>query len=413
MFKNIPQNVKVRLLANFVGSVAYRAIFPFIALYFNSLKGTVFTGILISVMVVLSYLTRLLGGYLADYYSRKKIVLISNSVNCFSMIIMTISIANINTLSNLFLVGYIVHTVVTPISGPSMQALIIDSTTQEMRKSIYTLTYWSMNVAASFGYFIGGMLYESNKILLFIVLSASSFITVILYAIFLKDIDVVKAKKIHKNPVIDVIVHYSIAIKDMPFVLTVIGFGFLLVGEDVLPGFVGIRLQENFNVVSLLGFDITGVKMLSLLMLVNTIFVTFMTLWMDKFTNKWSRKNVLLTGAFLYALGFVIMSISLNFTSLIFFALINSIGETITIPLFGSEQTEMMPEDRRASYIALSSLSSRESSLIAGGLIVLSKTFSPLMMSATLAAILFLGIIVIKLGLYNYKNISLEPKPDV
>ncbi len=410
MFKNIPQNVKVKLLSNFIGSVAYKAIFPFIALYFNALKGVVFTGVLISTTVVLSYIMRLLGGYLADCYSRKKIVLISNSVNCLSMIIMAISLAFADNLLNLFLAGYILHIVVTPVSGPSMQALIIDSTTQEMRKKIYTLTYWSMNVAASFGYFIGGMLYDSNKLLLFVVLATSSFITVILYAIFLEDAEVIKAKKIHKNPVVDILAHYLIAVRDIPFVLTVIGFGFLLVGEDTLPGFVGIRLQESFTIVNIFGLDITGVKMLSLLMLENTIFVTFMTLWMSKFTDRWSRKTVLLTGTFFYAIGFVLMSISLDFTSLIFFALVNSIGETITIPLFGAEQAGMMPEDKRASYIALSSLSNREATLIAGGLITLSKWFSSLMMSITLAIILLLGIIMMKLGLYNHKKRNLQSK---
>ena len=404
MFKDIPHNVKVKVLSNFVGSIAYRAIFPFIALYFNSLKGAVFTGVLISSMVILSYLMRLVGGYIADYYSRKKIVLISNAINCASIVLMTIAIADTGKLSGLFLTGYILQSVITPISGPSMQALIIDSTTQEMRKKVYTLTYWSMNVAASFGYFIGGMLYDSNKLLLFIILSISSLATFILYAAFLDVVEVTKAKKAHKNPLLDVVTHYAIAIRDVPFVLTVVGYGLLIVGEEVLPGFVGIRLQDSFTMIRVFAFDITGVKMLSLLMLENTIFVTFMTLWMSEFTNRWTRKNVLIIGSILYALGFVMISVSLNIGTLLIFGLINSIGETITVPLFGAEQTEMMPEDKRASYIALSSLSNREAAVIAGGLITLSKFFSPIMMSATLALILLLGILTVKFGLYNFKR---------
>lgn len=69
------------------------------------------------------------------------------------------------------------------------------------------------------------------------------------------------------------------------------------------------------------------------------------------------------------------MSKSLNISTLLIFGFINSIGETITVPLFGAEQTEMMPEDKRASYIALSALSNREAPIIAGGLITLSKFF--------------------------------------
>lgn len=123
-----------------------------------------------------------------------------------------------------------------------------------------------------------------------------------------------------------------------------------------------------------------------------------------KNTNRWTRKNVLIIGSILYALGFVMISVSLNIGTLLIFGLINSIGETITVPLFGAEQTEMMPEDKRASYIALSSLSNREAAVIAGGLITLSKFFSPIMMSATLALILLLGILTVKFGLYNFKR---------
>lgn len=86
--------------------------------------------------------------------------------------------------------------------------------------------------------------------------------TFVLYAVFLDDVEVTKTKKIYKNPLIDMVTHYSVAIRDIPFVLTVIGYGLLIVSEEVLPGFVGIRLQESFAMVRILGFDITGVKML-------------------------------------------------------------------------------------------------------------------------------------------------------
>lgn len=68
--------------------------------------------------------------------------------------------------------------------------------------------------------------------------------TFVLYAVFLDDVEVTKAKKTYKNPLIDMVTYYSVAIRDIPFVLTVIGYGLLIVSEDVLPGFVGIRLQR-------------------------------------------------------------------------------------------------------------------------------------------------------------------------
>lgn len=404
VFKTIPHNVKVRLLANFLGSIAYRAVFPFIALYLNDLKGTVFTGVLISFTVVLGFIMRLVGGYLADLYSRKKIVLIGNSINCASMIIMTLAIMKIEMSASFFLVGYLIHTVFVPLSGPSMKALIIDSTPPELRKNIYTVTYWSMNVAASFGYFIGGMLYDSNKLMLFIMLSISSLMTVILYAVFLDDITVKKSENKKRNPFLNLISHYSVAIKDYPFLLTVIGFGFLIVGEEIMPGYVAIRLEQQFNMISFFNINVTGVKMLSLLMLENTIFVILLTIWMNKLTDKWNKIKVLSFGLIIYATGFVAISISLNFSMLLLFGLINSIGETIAIPLFGAEQIELMPEDKRASYIALSSLSTREAAFIAGILLSTSYFVSSLVMTAFVAFLLFFGVILILLGLYGNEN---------
>lgn len=405
MFNQIPHNVKVKLLTNFTGSIVYRAVFPFVALYLNDLVGSVLTGSLISLTVISSYFMRLVGGYLADIHSRKKIVLIGNSLNFISMAIMTLSILKFNNMPYIFVLGYIIHISFVPISGPSMQALIIDCTPPKMRKDVYTITYWSMNVAASFGYFFGGMMYESHKGLLFSLLTITSLFTVISYYIFLEDSNKNKKQTTKSNIIKNMLNHYSVAIKDYSFLLTVIGMGLLLVGEEMMPGYVAIRLKDLFSSFKFMGVNITGVKMLSIIMLENTIFVIFLTLIANKITDKWSRKNVMIVSLMLYCIGFIGLSYSLGFSSLLLFGLINSIGETVAIPLVGAEQTQLMPKEHLASYIALSSLSHREAAFIGGFLISIKHIFKAPIMTFIISLIIILGVVSILRGIYGNKSI--------
>ncbi|MGE5579415.1 MAG: MFS transporter [Bacillota bacterium] len=400
MFNDIPRNVWVRLVANLVGTTIYMAVFPFLALLFSSIRGTAFTGSLLSVTVMLGYVVRLLGGYLADIYSRKRIVVYSNSISAIAMTLMALSFLVKTQSFALLLVGYLLHSVVTPISGPSMQALIIDSTTPKIRKRVYTITYWTMNIAASFGYAIGGYFYEKNHLLLFVLLAVSSLFTVLLYILFLQDSAVPRAKATYRNPFRDILNHYYIAVKDKQFVLTVLGYGMLIAGEDALAGFIGIRLSNSFKPITIAGQYLTGVRMLSLLMMENAILVALLSLFMSKATDRFSRRLVLIGSSSVYALGFVLLSASLDFWPLLLFGLINTIGETEAIPVIGAEQANMMPEDKRASYIALSSLSQREAKMIASSLIVLSGFVSPLVMSTALSLILFSGISVMARGFF-------------
>lgn len=81
----------------------------------------------------------------------------------------------------------------------------------------------------------------------------------------------------HENIFLDLLQNYKIAIQDLAFVKVVIGSTLIFAAEFSLNSYIGIRLSETFETVMLGGFEIAGVRMLSILNIENMLLVVFLT----------------------------------------------------------------------------------------------------------------------------------------
>src|SRR5690606_13771886 len=106
--------------------------------------------------------------------------------------------------SDLFAASYIGFIISSSLGRPAMHALIIDSTTPENRKAVYTIEYWLTNLSMAIGAALGGLLYVNHQIELFVLLSVTSISLPIAYQIWLIDEQTSVLKKQHQNVLIDV-----------------------------------------------------------------------------------------------------------------------------------------------------------------------------------------------------------------
>ncbi|MCP2035206.1 MFS family permease [Planomicrobium sp. HSC-17F08] len=399
-WKDYPQNIKVRLITSFFNRAVGSAVMPFMALFFAIEMGKVWAGLFLVGTVIISFFINLIGGYISDRFPRKGVVVGTSMVSALAFVSMTISLIPEDNLIWLFAASYIGFIISSSLGRPAMHALIIDSTTPENRKAVYTIEYWLTNLSMAIGAALGGLLYVNHQIELFVLLSVTSISLPIAYQIWLIDEQTSVLKKQHQNVLIDVFHNYKVAFQDLPFVKVVVGSMFIFAAEFSLNSYIGVRLAETFETVSLGSFDIAGVRMLSLLNIQNMLFVVFFTFLVSRITDRFTKRKVLLTGLIVYSIGYIIVTSADSWYMLIFFNMIATLGELIYSPVRNAEQANMIPADKRGSYSAFSNISFSGADLIARSTIIIGAYLVPTMMSVYIGVILMMGTFLVYTGLF-------------
>ena len=399
-WKDYPQNIKVRLITSFFNRAVSSAVMPFMALFFAQEIGKIWAGAFLVFTVVIGFFINLIGGYVSDRFPRKIVVVMTSALSAMFFLAMTISLVPDSKWIWLFAAAYLAFVVASSLGRPAMHALIIDSTTPENRKAVYTIEYWLTNLSMAIGAATGGLLYVNHQIELFTLLTVTSAALPIAYQIWLTDEQVEQRKQQHKNILVDVLQNYRVAFKDLPFVKVVVGSMFIFAAEFSLNSYIGVRLAETFEAVSIGSFEIAGVRMLSILNIQNMLLVVCLTFFVSRITDKFSKQKVLLAGLIIYSIGYVTITSADTWYILILFNLIATLGELIYSPVRNAEQANMMPEDKRGSYSAFSNVSFSGADLLARSTIIIGAYLMPTMMSVYIGVLLMAGTFLVYTGLF-------------
>lgn len=402
-WKDYPRNIKVRLITSFFNRGVSSAVMPFMALFFAQEIGKVAAGLFLIGTVFIGFFINLIGGYISDRFPRKKVLIITSSLSALFFFFMTASLVPAANWIWLFAAAYVAYIVTSSLGRPAMRAIIIDSTTPENRKAVYAIDYWLINLSLAVGAALGGLLYINHQVELFLLLSLTSACLPVAYAIWLDDQQEYHLKKQHENVLLDLFQNYKVAFQDRPFVKVVVGSMFIFAAEFSLNSYIGVRLAESFDPVSIGSFEIGGVRMLSLLNIQNMLLVVCFTFLINKITDRFNPKKVLLFGLIIYSAGYVVMTSADTWYLLLLFSIIATLGELMYSPIRNAEQANMMPTDKRGSYSAFSNISFSGADLIARSTIILGAYLIPSMMSVYMGGILMLGTFLVYTGLFSKK----------
>lgn len=400
----LPQNIKLRLITSFFNRMASNSVMPFMALFFTQEKNKIYAGIILVISVGVSFISGIVGGYLADRFKRKHLLYWTSTIAPTFLLIMTLCLIPEHRPIYLFAVIYLLFIFSNNLGRPALEAIILDSSTPKNRKAIYTLEYWLTNLSISLGAILGGLLYINHQILLFAILTIITYGISVAYFIWLEDEQVSVRKKTNDNMFIDLLQSYQTALMDKRFVQLVLGFMFVFTAERSLSSYISVRLKETFDTISIFNFEIEGVRMYSILNVENTLLVVCFTFLIANLTKSLSNKKILLIGLILYGIGYSLITSANNFFVLILLGFIATLGELLYSPVFNTEQANCIPEDQRGSYLAFSSLSFNGATLLSNASLILGAYLLPWQMSIWIAIIIFLGIFIMYHGLYYVKK---------
>jgi len=403
-WKEIPKPIKVRLITSFFNRAVSFSIMPFMALLFVKAFNEVIAGAFLIAMVFVSFITNLLGGYLADRFSRKRLLVTTSALTALTFITMAISLTLDWML--LFMVIYAVFSVTSNLGRPAMGAIIIDATTKENRQAVYALDYWLINLSIAIGTALGGWLYVSNQLLLFWILSFTSSVLPIAYYLFLDDTPRTWQRQKLRGVITDIFTSYQLAWRDRPFVKVVFGSMCILAAEFSMGSYVAVRLADSFEPLSFTGWSINGVRMMSIINIENTLLVVTLTFIVQRLAKRLSPRRTLAAGLMLYTIGYVVVTSANSMTALMVFIFIATIGELLYSPVLNTQKANMMPADQRGAYSAFAGTSFAGADLLSRSTILVGTFLIPSMMSVYLGLILLTGFGLIYTSLFVKESVE-------
>ncbi|KTR27017.1 permease [Exiguobacterium indicum] len=405
-WKEIPKPIKVRLITSFFNRAVSFSIMPFMALLFVRAFNEVIAGAFLIAMVFVSFITNLLGGYLADRFSRKRLLVTTSALTALTFITMTISLTLDWML--LFMIIYAVFSVTSNLGRPAMGAIIIDATTKENRQAVYALDYWLVNLSIAIGTALGGWLYVSNQLLLFWILSFTSSVLPIAYFLFLDDTPRTWQRQKLRGVLTDIFTSYQLAWRDRPFVKVVFGSMCILAAEFSMGSYVAVRLADSFEPLSFAGWSINGVRMMSIINIENTLLVVTLTFIVQRLAKRLSPRRTLAAGLMLYTIGYVVVTSANSMTALMVFIFIATIGELLYSPVLNTQKANMMPADQRGAYSAFAGTSFAGADLLSRSTILVGTFLIPSMMSVYLGLILLTGFGLVYTSLFVKESVERE-----
>ncbi|WP_329470928.1 MDR family MFS transporter [Exiguobacterium sp. 9-2] len=403
-WKEIPKPIKVRLITSFFNRAVSFSIMPFMALLFVKAFNEVIAGAFLIAMVFVSFITNLLGGYLADRFSRKRLLVTTSALTALTFITMAISLTLDWML--LFMVIYAVFSVTSNLGRPAMGAIIIDATTKENRQAVYALDYWLVNLSIAIGTALGGWLYVSNQLLLFWILSFTSSVLPIAYYLFLDDTPRTWQRQKLRGVITDIFTSYQLAWRDRPFVKVVFGSMCILAAEFSMGSYVAVRLADSFEPLSFAGWSINGVRMMSIINIENTLLVVTLTFVVQRLAKRLSPRRTLAAGLMLYTIGYVVVTSANSMTALMLFIFIATIGELLYSPVLNTQKANMMPADQRGAYSAFAGTSFAGADLLSRSTILVGTFLIPSMMSVYLGLILLTGFGLVYTSLFVKESVE-------
>ena len=397
-FRDFHRNIKIRIIETFMSRFIGSMIFPFMSIYLAVHFGAKIAGLLLIINVIIGIGINFIGGYFADQFGRKKIMLFAETIRFFAFLTMMISNSPWFESPLLTFAMMTVNSICWGLAGPANQAMMIDVSTPPQRKLMYAITYWANNLSIAIGGIVGAFLFQDYLFELFLSLSVAAAITALLVAVFIDEShSPVSSQLTPAQHMIQLFSNYKIVMQDKVFVLFTFAGVLILSMEFQLTNYIGIRLSEEMPSQQFLFWHIDGVQTMGILRSENTILVVILMLFVTKIQHGLKDKSVLILSCFLFSVGYATLAYSNNLFILFIMMALLTIGEVFRVPVEQSYMASLPPENARSSYMAFNGLKFNLSMLIASTTVTLGSILPSSYMSVIILAIGLIGTFIFKI----------------
>ncbi|MDN3448727.1 MFS transporter [Planococcus sp. APC 3906] len=363
------RNLKVRLVGEFFMNTSYWMVFPFLAIYFAEEFGKSTAGLLLVLSQVFSVAANLVGGYCADRFGRRTMLVVASIGQGFAFLLF--AYANSPWLESPIL-GFIAFTIAGmggSLYWPASQAMIADVIPEKYRSDVFAIFYTTLNIAVVVGPLFGAVLFFSYRFELLLIVAVISMILGTVLRLYTNEtLPQSVIDKWQREESVGVlgavgkqVKEYGVIFKDKLFLLFVIagilGAQTFMQLDLLIPVFLKETIDEQ-TVAAFMGREltVTGETSFGVLLSENgllvALFTVIITRWMTRFREKW----VFFMSAILYGVSMLIFPITSWFWMFVLAMAVFTFAELMVVGVQQSFISKLAPEEMRGQYFAAASL---------------------------------------------------------
>ncbi|BDG35449.1 MDR family MFS transporter [Saccharococcus caldoxylosilyticus] len=360
------RNLKVRLFGEALINITFWMFFPFMSIYFTESFGKDKAGMLLIISQLFSVIANLMGGYCADAFGRKRMMVLSAYGQGAAFFFFALASSPWFTSP---LVGFICFTI-AGICGsfywPASQAMVADVVPEKDRSSVFAVFYTSINIAVVIGPMIGGIFYENYRFELLLATAFSCLLLAMLLSKWLRETVPVQGNagvahgKWHEF-LRQQVQQYSVIVRDRIFLLFIIAG--ILAGQTFmqLDLLIPVYTKDSVGRQTLFSFGdwsftLSGEKAFGLLISENGFLVALFTVLVTKWMSRYHERTAFIGSSIVYGVAIFLFGQTTSIWGLIFVMALFTFGELMTAGIQQTFISKLAPEEMRGQYFAAASL---------------------------------------------------------
>jgi MFS family permease len=414
-------NLKVRLIGEGLFNILFWMYFPFMAIYFSEHFGQEMAGLLLILSQVIGVVLGLFGGYCADHFGRKRMMVFSaiGQTVCFAFF----AFANSPWLVSPWLtfISFSLLGLFGQLYWPASSAMIADVVPARHRAGVFAVFYTSINVTVVIGPLLGAVFFFNERFLFLMICTAVSagLIWALQHWIHETAPQVEQTQqKVKPNwmkHLIDQLSDYRVIFTDHIFLLYILAG--VLVAQTFLQldMLIAVYTTDKVPLQTLFSFEnwqvaISGRNLYSIMVSMNGLCVALLTVIVTKWMTKFREGNVFMGSSFCYGIAMILMGSTQNIWLLLFGIVLFSWAELMTVGVQDSFISKLAPKHLRAQYFAASGLRYSLGRTLAPIAIPMTVWFGYSWTFVILGTIAFLGMIIygVMFSLYDRSKLSVS-----
>lgn len=419
-------NLKVRLIGEGTFNLLFWMFFPFMAIYFSNHFGQETAGLLLILSQFIGTVIGLFGGYCADHFGRKKMMVFSGAGQAVCFIFF--ALANSPWLESPFLtfISFSLLGLFGQLYWPASSAMIADVVPEKHRPGVFAIFYTSINISVVIGPLLGGFFFFKHRFALLVACTIVSFILLQALRVWIHEIvpqSAAACKKENgssgwisflKNQFRD----YGVILRDRIFLLYILAGVLVAQTFMQLDMLIAVYTSDKVPDQTLLSFGgwsftASGHQLFSLMVSMNGLCVALFTVLVTKWMARYREGGVFMISSLCYGVAMILMGSTVNAWLLLFGIVLFSWAELMTVGVQDSFVAKLSPPELRGQYFATSGLRFSLGRTIAPIAIPMTVWFGYPATFIILAAVAFLGMMlygVLFAMFYRREKVSLASK---
>jgi DHA1 family multidrug resistance protein B-like MFS transporter len=363
--KDWDRNLKVRLFAEAMMNITFWMFFPFLTIYFADEFGKNKAGFLLVFSQVFSVVANLMGGYCADRFGRKRMMVLSAIGQGLSFLAFALVSSPWFHSPMLGFVSFAIAGVFGSFYWPASQAMVADVVSEKDRSGVFAIFYTSINIAVVVGPILGAIFYVHYRFQLLLVAAVVCILLGLILAKWTRETAPLqktftptgKWYYFLQNQLKD----YSLIFKDKTFLLFILAG--VLAGQTfmqmdlLIPVYIkDVMLNQSLFSVGDWSFTVKGTQAFGIVLAENGFLVALLTVFVTKWMGKYKERNVFVLSSVVYAVAIIIFSQTHWIWGFILAMAFFTFGELMGAGLQQSFVSKLAPEHMRGQYFAAASL---------------------------------------------------------